>query len=202
MCGIFAYYGTRPPEPELLHRAAAGAAQRGPHAHGWAGTGIEDHRAQGPMDPLAAAAVPALQLVGHARLVTSGRRDDPAGVQPIRADGHLLVHNGTVTDPSRLAHSTGLDSFPSDSALLARLYADLRTKGLTRNEAMDELVDQSAMTRYVIVVLDADGSLVASRRGLPLHRLTTAPTDLYLSSGQISDGSEMVPAGTAHLWSL
>jgi hypothetical protein len=44
---------------------------------------------------------------------------------------------------------------------------------------------------WALAVLDADGSLLISRHGLPLHTLHTR-TDLYLSSGPIP-GSRLVP---------
>ncbi|WP_344952477.1 hypothetical protein [Actinomadura miaoliensis] len=195
---MFAYIGPDAPDPELLVQAAEGAARRGPHAHGWAGHGVAAHRALGCLDPASARGLTASRLVGHARLATSGRPGDIAAIQPIEANGHLIVHNGTVPD---LAALSALDAITggvsdtvsgsvSDTVALAACYARLRARGRTPQQALDDTLQAAAQTAWAVVVLDASGDLVHHRHRLPLFELVTPEGGVYLSSGRL-------PAATA-----
>lgn len=186
MCGIFgwiAYHDTEP-NPRLMQQAAAGAAARGPHAHGWAIPGQPTHRALGPLN-LANLPGSGTRILGHARLATYGQPTDLAAVQPIEIDGHHIAHNGNATT----AYHDRADA-PSDTAALAIIYAAHRLSGATPAAALTRTAARID-TVWALAVLDADGSLLVSRHGLPLHTLYT-PTGLYLSSGELP-GSQPVP---------
>lgn len=193
MCGIFGWVAHRssPPDRELIQLAAVGALARGPHAHGWAIPGQPTHRALGPLDT---AHVPpaATRILGHARLATYGQACDLAAVQPIEVDGHRLAHNGNAaTAYQDHPHA------PSDTAALAIIYAAHRLAGNTPAAALTFTVARID-TVWALAVLDADGSLLVSRHGRPLHTLRT-PTGLYFSSGELP-GSQLVPEH--HTWQL
>jgi hypothetical protein len=94
------------------------------------------------------------------------------------------VHNGNATTAYRDHPRT-----PGDPAALAIIYAAHRLTGpapaaLTHTAAHIDTV-------WALAVLDADGSLVVSRYGLPLH-IRHTHTGVYLSSGPIP-GSQLVP---------
>ena len=101
MCGIVVIVG-RPPS-RAAQVAMAGAAQRGPHQHGWGFRyGDGDWRVlrrDGRLEP-----PPALTdcMIGHARLATSSRRpgDRPPldEAQPFEAGRAIIAHNGTIPE--------------------------------------------------------------------------------------------------------
>lgn len=188
MCGIFGWvaHGATEADQRLLHLAAVGAADRGPHAHGWAVPGEATHRALGPLQPaLVPRSVP--RLLGHARLATYGAHSDLAAVQPIEVDGHRVAHNGNA--PELFAEHP---QQPSDTAALAIVYAAHRIAGNDPCTAL-KLVT-ARLQQWALAVLDSDGSLVVSRRGLPLRVLHTPSRGVYLSSGQLP-GSTPLPEG-------
>lgn len=179
VCGIFAFTGLAAPDVDLLTSVAGKAAQRGPHSHGWAGHGLAAHRRLGPLDTRSLTGITGTRLIGHARLATVGAHDDLAGIQPIAADGHLLVHNGTVTNWRDLvphAHT--------DTGALAELYAAARRAALSPAGALRYVLVRAEQKAWAIVVLDADGTLLAHRHGLPLWSYTHS-TGTYLASGSI-----------------
>jgi asparagine synthetase B (glutamine-hydrolysing) len=187
MCGIFgwvAHDNTIQPDRQLLQWAAAGAAARGPHAHGWAIPGQPTHRALGQLN-LTTLPRTGIRILGHARLATYGQPTDLAAVQPIEVDGHHLVHNGNATTAYH-DHPHA----PSDTAALAAIYAAHRLTGAPPAAALTHTAAHID-TVWALAVLDADGSLLVSRHGLPLHILHTH-TGVYLSSGPIP-GSQLVP---------
>lgn len=186
MCGIFGWvadYHDTEPDPRLMQLAADGAANRGPHAHGWAIPGQPTHRALGPLDP---AHLPSgARVLGHARLATYGQSTDLAAVQPIEVDGHHLVHNGNAAAAyGEYPHA------PSDTAALAIIYAAHRTSGHPPAAALTYTAARIDSV-WALAVLDSDGSLWVSRHGQPLHILRTH-SGLYLSSGELP-GSHLVP---------
>lgn len=186
MCGIFGYVAdddNTAPNPRLIELAAAGAAKRGPHAHGWVIPGEPTHRALGPLDP---ACVPRItRVLGHARLATYGQPNDLAAVQPIEVDGHHLAHNGNAaTAYQDQPHA------PSDTTALAIIYAAYRLDGQPPCAALTYTAAHID-SPWALAVLDADGSLLVSRRHLPLHILRTR-TGVYLSSGELP-GSQLLP---------
>ena len=157
MCGIFGWvadYHDTEPDPRLMQLAADGAANRGPHAHGWAIPGQPTHRALGPLDP---AHLPSgARVLGHARLATYGQSTDLAAVQPIEVDGHHLVHNGNAAAAyGEYPHA------PSDTAALAIIYAAHRTSGHPPAAALTYTAARID-SAWALAVLDSDGSLWVS----------------------------------------
>lgn len=191
MCGIFAYTGGGAPDPGILAAVAAGAGQRGPHGHGWAGHGVTPHYRLGPLRAADTAVVTGPRVLGHARLATTSSPADRAGLQPIAVDGHLVAHNGTITNPADLWPGAG-----TDSVALAHAYARHRAAGVPPTAALTAVIGRARHTAWAIVVLDATGELVAHRAGLPLW-VTHHRTGLYLSSRPIPDAHPL-PAGVAH----
>lgn len=190
MCGIFAFTGPAAPDPDLLALVAAGAAQRGPHGHGWAGHGVTPHYRLGPLSPADTAGIAGPRVLGHARLATTSSPADLTGLQPIRVDGHLVAHNGTITNPVDLWPGPG-----TDSVALAHAYAHARRAGLHPVAALDTVLARARHHAWAIVVLDANGLLVAHRHGLPLWRVTH-PSGIYLSSCPLPIAAELAPDTT------
>lgn len=184
MCGLFGYVGDTDPDQRLLEPAVRGAANRGPHAHGWAVHGQPTHRALGPVD---SASVPrSTLLIGHARLGTFGGATNPAAIQPIEVDGHRMAHNGNAPGVY-VEHPHA----PSDSFALALVYAAHRLDGHPPWAALTYAVARLD-TPWAVMVLDSDGTLLASRHHLPLHYLRVPQRGLYLSSGDLP-GSQLLP---------
>lgn len=187
MCGLFAYRGPAAPDPDLLVAAARAASARGPHGHGWATPDAPPHRALGPLDPEQLRTVTARAVIGHARLATRGNPRDLAGVQPAEAGGHLVAHNGTIRN------HTDLDpDAPSDTVALARAYAAHRTPQVGPIEALRAALAPADTPAWALLVLDAEGPLVAWRRGLPLWRLFH-DTGVYFASRRFHPDATLMP---------
>lgn len=179
MCGIFGYVGETPADPDRLFDAAQ-AGRRGPHAHGWVADG-EITRRLGPLDPHLVPNSPTT-ILGHARLATYGNPRDQLGIQPIIVGGHAVVHNGNV-DNWRTFVSIRV---PSDSWVIAMMYHRHRPFYDDPAPALAAVIAQLNIEDHAVVILDADGSLVASHAGLPLHHART--TDgVYVSSMPFAD---------------
>lgn len=199
MCGLFGFYGTRSPDPELLTSAAAAAGRRGPHGCGWATrtppmVGLERTCHPGPLtDQLdTVRQIRATSVLGHARLATVGDWRQLDQLQPITVAGYALAHNGVIDNPGELA---GPDH-PTDSIALAHAYAALRAEGLHPFTALDKLVAAADQRAWAIAVLDTNGRLYAHRHYHPLWRLDT-PRGIYLSSQQFDPAAQLVPADQA-----
>lgn len=184
MCGVFAYAGTRPPTRSQLDDAVRLAARRGPHGHGWA-TEEGVHRQLGVLDD--PGRVPAARwVIGHSRLATYGMPRDESGLQPVTVNGHVLVHNGNVTNWQDLDPTAATDSWA-----LGAVYADNRALGMHPRQALSTTLAACHTKAGAIVIRDASGPLVAWRRRLPLHALYTS-AGVFLSSGPIP-GSHLLP---------
>lgn len=77
-----------------------------------------------------------------------------------------------------------------DTTALAIIYAAHRLAGHSPSTALTFTVARMDTVR-ALAVLDADGSLLVSRHGLPLPTLRTS-TGLYFSSGELT-GSPLIP---------
>lgn len=191
MCGLFGWVpdGAAEANERLLELAVVGAADRGPHAHGWAIPGLPTHRKLGPVRP---AEVPrtGTRLLGHARLATFGGFADLAAVQPTEKDGHRIAHNGNA--PGFYAEHPHL---PSDTVAVTMVYAEHRLAGNSPFAALTLVTRRlrNEGAAWALAVLDSDGSVVVSRRRLPLHVLRTQVSGLYLSSGGDLPGATPVP---------
>jgi glutamine phosphoribosylpyrophosphate amidotransferase len=197
MCGIFAFTGPSSPDPVLLGEAAGEAARRGPHGYGWAYPVPFSrpfvYRRLGALngDLAKITALTATAVIGHARLATQGAMcTDPAGLQPVEADGHLLAHNGNVYNPQELAGP----GYATDSAALAEQYAALRYGGLPPDDALAAAFGKAATPASAVAVLDSSGVLIAVRRRLPLW-MYQDETGCYLSSRPFSS-AVMLPEET------
>lgn len=192
MCGIFAFTGPGPPDPDTLAAAADGAAQRGPHGHGWVTSDTPgDLEARYRLGSLstgrgalaAVKTVTAARIVGHARLATASDGADPDALQPVVVDGHAFAHNGHVYNLDALTGSLGglannpifdpddpanLPSVATDSCALARMYAVLR-RSTDPAGALTDLVRVADQNAWAIVVLDRTGGLYTHRYYHPLY---------------------------------
>lgn len=182
MCGIFAYTGVGPPDPQLLLAAAEGAGRRGPHGCGWVtynpGTPPVCVRHLGPLGPHrdALTAITDTRVLGHARLATVGDWQAPEQLQPALAGAHAVAHNGVIDNPDDLAPDAITDSYA-----LAAAYAAMRGHGVPPTDTLAKLAAVFTARSWVVVVLDVDGQMYAHRRYHPLHRLATN-VGTYLSS--------------------
>jgi asparagine synthetase B (glutamine-hydrolysing) len=195
MCGLFAYTGPTVPEHRLL-RAAATAARRGPHGHGWM-TENGGCYGRGPLDPgdLPTPARIGSWVVGHSRLATTGLNPhDITGLQPVVRGGHVLAHNGAMDETWREL----LPAARTDSHALADSYARHRAAACDPPEALKAAVGEFTGDAWAVVVRDATGALVASRHHLPLW-VTRRADAVYLSSVQMPD-SQPVPDQTVEEW--
>lgn len=192
MCGIFAFTGPARPDPLLLTAAAVEAARRGPHGHGWvirdpAGALSSHHQLgalNGDLDLLAR--VTGTAVLGHARLATFGAHDDTGVFQPVISDGHAIAHNGNVYNAATLAAWA-----PTDTHALAAAYAAVRASGLPARAALDYIVAHADQRAWAIVILDADGTLLAHRHYHPLY-IVQAAEGTYLSSRPFHPDSQLV----------
>ncbi|WP_329368771.1 hypothetical protein OG896_24660 [Streptomyces sp. NBC_00669] len=193
MCGLFAYRGPGAPDPDLLVAAARAAAARGPHGHGWAIPGAPAHRALGPLDPEQLRPVTAAAVIGHARLATRGDSRDLAGVQPAEAGGHLVAHNGTIRN-----HTSWDPDAASDTVALARAYAAHRAPTTGPPQALSAALAPAVTRAWALLVLDAQGPLVAWRHDLPLWHLAHT-TGTYFASRRFHPDARPLPDNTLHL---
>ncbi|WP_414656737.1 class II glutamine amidotransferase [Deinococcus sp. VB343] len=177
MCGLYGFQkaGGRP-DVALLSHLAQLAGQRGPHAHGYATKG-QRHVALGPVRFCEVSTV-VDSLIGHTRLATAGRYDDLAAAQPFQAGRLFVAHNGTVpgaglyAERLRLTPTTG-----SDSEVLALLLA--RAANLSGVTSTLDLLTPGVP--LALLVLEPGGSVLAARRGHPLH-VSRRPEGAYFCS--------------------
>lgn len=187
MCGIFGFDGDTPDEAVLLSVARL-AARRGPDAYGWThGRGINvglGKPSEQDWRRLGCAPGP---LVGHFRLATVGGRSATRieDVQPIRASGWTVAHNGVVRRADAIAEQFGFsyDTY-NDSEALPRLAG--------RYGSIGRAVEAAGLDRYALLALSPEGRVYALCDGLPLWRLDR-PEGAYFSSGRMTGGRAVEP---------
>jgi glutamine phosphoribosylpyrophosphate amidotransferase len=199
MCGIFAYHGTTAPDPDLLTAAAMEAARRGPHGHGWVIRDdhgrLTEHRRLGALngDLTTLQATTGRAVLGHARLATFGGWNDAQLLQPAVANGHAIAHNGNVYNAAQLIDDVSYaGALATDTRALTAAYAALRTAGHTPALALAAVLDRARQEAWAVVILDADGTLLAHRSYHPLYARTTA-TGVYVSSRPFHKASVLLP---------
>ena len=190
MCGLYGFQRRAgAPDPVLLRELAALAAQRGPHAHGYATQGRRQV-ALGPARP-AELSTPVDSLIGHTRLANSGRHDDLSAAQPLQAGRLFIAHNGTV--PGAALYVERLNLKPqtgNDSEVLALLLA--RATNLSGVAATLDLLTPGVP--LALLVLEPGGAVIAARRGHPLH-VSRREEGTYFCSLPFA-GSEALPDST------
>lgn len=201
MCGVVGYCGVGA-DLEVLTRAAAEAASRGPHSFGWSwwdGERWTHERGPGPLpappDDVAGVKV----ALGHSRLATTGERPgdapDPAEGQPLellpadgRASSILLAHNGNVPGAETVVDSLELLERIGER----RRLLDLRGAALVATgELCPDATVALVATWSELVTVRLPG---ADRPPHPLHELRS-PTHRYLCSRPFDPGCVMVPEG-------
>lgn len=193
MCGIYAFTGPVPASWEDL-RMVARAARRGPHGHGWIGE-RSAFFTLGLLRDEHLPAAPGTWLLGHARLGTTGARSaDITALQPVTRAGHTLVHNGSL-------HSWPEAYARTDSHHLLDTYTRTRAMpGVKAEVALSLTLRGADHGAWAVILRDANGTLLASRRGLPLFTRRN-PDGGVLVSSVTFDGSEALPESTVHtLW--
>lgn len=186
MCGLYGFRRHGAPDPALLQSLVVLAGQRGPHAHGYATQGRR-HVALGPARA-EQVSTPVDSLIGHTRLATSGRYDDPGDAQPLQAGRLFVAHNGTVPGAAQHAERLGLKlATGNDSEVLALGLAG----AVTLSDVAGVLDLLTPGVPLALLALEADGSIIAARRGHPLH-VSRRPEGVYLCSLPFQ-GSEALP---------
>ena len=123
-------------------------------------------------------------LLGHTRWATHGEVNLANCHPHMSLDGDFaLVHNGIVTNFEALR---GADlSFESDSRLIVELLQEQLESGAARLAGLRQ-VTTLLEGRNTIVVLFADGEILAFRQGSPLVISKSESDDLYLASDQLA----------------
>jgi glutamine phosphoribosylpyrophosphate amidotransferase len=196
MCGIYAGFYDRPVDKrgtyhDLLWEAAS-AARRGPHGYGWVTDQGSCHRL-GKFVPENLPNRPYTWVVGHSRLATLSNHDDARALQPAICGGHVLAHNGSVANWLDL-HIHGVVRQPSDSHLLAHLYATYRDRGWPPVLALETVLASAEQRQFALLIRDSTGLVMAARDGLPLF-VVDRPGETVLSSVGF-DGADQIPSGS------
>lgn len=189
MCSIFGFVARRssPVDLATLRRIIGANIARGPHAFGFAWIDSRDrlHCFKSPgrlTDHLKMLPVlrDARMLVGHLRYATHGDPQDNTNNHPHPCDGGWLVHNGVVGNYRELVQAGGLlPTGRCDSELIARLI-----ERSDEDRPVQRAVDAVERTDGSLAILSLwarPGTLVAARRGNPLHFGMTA-SGLYLAT--------------------
>lgn len=195
MCGLVAVRGVT--ELSLLGQAARAAARRGPHSYGWAwrtgapGDDWQTSYGPGPLPEPPPQTGGCMLVVGHSRLATCGSRpgDMPpvSEAQPFIDDWLLVAHNGTVTDPDRIAgRHVDVDS----QAILIALKA---------GQSVEEVFARIGDAPQAAIIANMTGFVVVRMPGRkrPAHPLweLDVPTGVYISSQPFHPACRLLPEG-------
>ncbi|HEX8556687.1 MAG TPA: hypothetical protein VF668_01220 [Pyrinomonadaceae bacterium] len=191
MCGIFGFSGESP-DKETVKLLAHGAARRGQDGYGlgWLDRGGRPRsfrsqdklsRALHELNRLEGASV----ALGHARLATVGRADDPRNFHPFAAgDSTLLVQNGNVYNFKQLVAEHAIrPATDCDSEVLAHLVAAGEGAAGQRLTRALSLVESPA---FAVAVIHG-GRLAVARRRLPLFGVYAGGV-FYFSSAAFAVG--------------
>jgi glucosamine 6-phosphate synthetase-like amidotransferase/phosphosugar isomerase protein len=193
MCSVFGFVARDGDRVNLKTLAAIVAEniRRGPHAFGFAwldGRGrLRSYRQVGRLTehlPLLRWLADARMLVGHLRWATQGDPSDNINNHPHPCDGGWLVHNGVVTNYAELLSRRGVYcSSECDSEAIAQLVEASAAPTLAARVAA--AVRRTEGPLAVLGLWSRPGTLVAARRGNPLHWATT---DEGLYFGSLAEG--------------
>ncbi|MFT7243645.1 MAG: glucosamine--fructose-6-phosphate aminotransferase (isomerizing) [Candidatus Azotimanducaceae bacterium] len=187
MCGIIAASAITDVQDEVV-AALARVQYRGYDSFGFAWVseqgGLASARSTDP-DAVHETCLPLSRTVlGHTRWATHGEVNLVNCHPHMSLDGDFaLVHNGIVTNFEALR---GADlSFESDSRLIVELLQKQLQSCASRLEGFRQ-VTNLLEGRNTIVVLFADGEILAFRQGSPLVVSKSENDDLYLASDQLA----------------
>jgi glucosamine--fructose-6-phosphate aminotransferase (isomerizing) len=123
-------------------------------------------------------------VLGHTRWATHGEVNLANCHPHMSTDGDFaLVHNGIVTNFDALRGAD--ETFESDSRLIVALLQTELHAGMDRLKALRR-VTTLLQGRNTMVVLFADGEILAFRLGSPLVVSKSETNDLYLASDQLA----------------
>ena len=190
MCGIIAASATTDVQDEVV-AALARVQYRGYDSFGFAWVSEQGGLASARSTDAEAVHETRLPLsrtvLGHTRWATHGEVNLANCHPHMSHDGEFaLVHNGIVTNFEALR---GVDeTFESDSRLIVELIQVQLQAGMDRLAALRQ-VTTLLQGRNTIVVLFADGEILAFRQGSPLVVSKSEANDLYLASDQLAFSS-------------
>lgn len=208
MCGLFGFVASprsdKGPDLGRLREIALHTETRGGHAFGLAWVDARGttrmFRQLGPIgDDLGVLRLlkGARMLIGHCRWASRGAADDIANAHPWPFNGGWYVHNGTIRDYDDLA--VEYDFRPQSECdseafgLIAETFHGTDAERLAMAVRATRRRDQHA----VLGLWGRPRSLVAIRRGKPLHRGQRGGAN-YLASlpGGLPEGASLLACGS------
>lgn len=196
MCAIFGFIAqrNRGPRLETLEAIAETNECRGPHAFGFAwidSRGIlRQYKQTGRLTdhlPLLAMLQDARMLIGHLRYATHGSPQDQINNHPHPVDGGWLVHNGVVHNGEELIMDHDLMQVSEcDSEVIGLLMEDGRGQLSTRAKSA---VNKTRGPLAMLALWNRPETMIAARRGNPLHIASTSDGVYLATIGQALPGS-------------
>lgn len=192
MCGLMAFKDDA--EPGTVQSLVDLARRRGPDSFGIAwlepltGWTVERYRTPSWPNPFPIDFIPGSGAgIGHARLATSGT--DIADAQPLKLDGMVFAHNGTVYHHQELAERYNLTlTTGNDSEVLARLW---RLHNYSFHKTLKALEEHQGRTPHAWIASVGKTIWIASF-GQPLYiGFSTACSWRFPDSAALDDGAVM-----------
>ncbi|MFC1959147.1 hypothetical protein ACFLYO_00400 [Chloroflexota bacterium] len=200
MCGVFAYNGPEPVDLRWIQQVAKLAGYRGPYSFGFAWRGLDEswqvYKQVGALDEnldTLERVVGAVQVIGHARLATSGDFRQLENNQPLIKDDVAIAHNGNVYNWQALARMYGFtpETANDSEALLHLIDGDVSASKVEQTIAQ---IDACSPNSLLVAGTDC---IIAYRDRHPLYvKWADDGIGVYLCSRQI-DGGRLLPAGQA-----
>ena len=176
MCSIFGFIARKdsPVSVKALQSIVHANIMRGPHAFGFSwidGRGtIRSYKQTGRLTDHTALLLMlrnARMLIGHLRWATHGDPRDNANNHPHACDGGWMVHNGIVQNYDQLVRGRRMFTMTECDSEAIALLAE-RASG-SRLERCAAAVEQTEGNCAILGLWPRPGTLVAVRRGNPLH---------------------------------
>lgn len=176
MCGVFGFVANKDGRLNMnvIKRIAVVTEQRGPHAWGVAWITrdgrLRMYKQTGSIvDSINQLEMvrDAVMLIGHTRFATHGDYNNNLNNHPHPSDGGWIVHNGVIHNyQSIIKHHSLNPTTECDSEIIGLLIEQLDGDLLTR---CLETANITGTSRFAMLGIWKPGTLIAIRKGNPLH---------------------------------
>ncbi len=127
-----------------------------------------------------------LSSLGHARMVTNGKRERHVNNQPVISDDMLVIHNGIIVNDDSIEDEFGLESAGAeiDTRVISGLYRHFRSKGRSLCESISDIYGIIKGQASLGILFNDINCLVIATNNGSLYELNDVEQGLHIFASE------------------